>query len=583
MKLFSPFLRLAAAPIAALALAGCGDDMPFQPDMPDLPDTPEMPGTNGPVRWHVELTGLGMRSIWGTSEDALWVPGGDGFVTRRDGDSWIAVPTGIDGSIRGLWGTADDDVYGLLDSSIVHFDGTTWSIVHHAPATLSDIWGSSANDVYAVGIAGTVVHFDGTSWTSVDVDVDWYLSHVDGTAANNVYVIGRVNGNRDGILKFNGSSWTTQRLISASETLSLAVTPSGNSLVGESGSYVYGGSSELFLLSEPAVTIAALGADVLGADGDGRAFHWRHPDTEWTTFPSPIRNVWSAPWGKVYGVGTEGQIVSHDGVAWSTVREARPATQFNAIFGAPDGATFVVGGDAYVRDGDAWRPSPLANASASAAGWAVSRDFAMAVGRGGAIDHWNGNAWVSAPSSTSANLTSVWASGPADAFAVAFDGTVLHYDGAAWSPTTQLGGQLVDVHGTSGDDVFACASTRRVFHFDGAGWTDMPLPEIGLLNAIWAVSPTNVLAAGRDGLVLRYDGASWTSLPSPTDEHIEDIWARGPDAVFLLTAGGAIFRFDGAQWTTHAIAPGRLARSIWGTEDDLLAAGFATSVMRLGT
>jgi hypothetical protein len=42
---------------------------------------------------------------------------------------------------------------------MLHFDGASWTRMRSAgPAALDAIWGSGANDVYAVGDAGTVLH-----------------------------------------------------------------------------------------------------------------------------------------------------------------------------------------------------------------------------------------------------------------------------------------------------------------------------------------------------------------------------------------------------------------------------------------
>jgi len=61
---------------------------------------------------------------------------------------------------------------------ISHFDGFDWktTLVAVTP-TLQGVWGSSANDIYAVGGGarngfccsgeGTILHFNGSSWQTV--------------------------------------------------------------------------------------------------------------------------------------------------------------------------------------------------------------------------------------------------------------------------------------------------------------------------------------------------------------------------------------------------------------------------------
>jgi hypothetical protein len=68
--------------------------------------------------------------------------------------------------------------YGADQGLISHYNGSAWttSIVENT-STLQGVWGSGANDVYAVGGGsrngfcctgeGTIMHFDGDSWHTV--------------------------------------------------------------------------------------------------------------------------------------------------------------------------------------------------------------------------------------------------------------------------------------------------------------------------------------------------------------------------------------------------------------------------------
>ena len=77
---------------------------------------------------------------------------------------------------------------------------------------LMDTWGSSANDIYAVGFKGTILHFDGSSWTQMQSGTEANLEGVwgyvikDDTGAvlrTDVFAAGS-----DGtILRYNGQTW----------------------------------------------------------------------------------------------------------------------------------------------------------------------------------------------------------------------------------------------------------------------------------------------------------------------------------------------------------------------------------------
>lgn len=57
--------------------------------------------------------------------------------------------------------------------------------------TLRDVWGSSENDVYAVGDYGTVIHYDGTTWSPVTSGTTLDLFGIWGSSKNNIFAVGR--------------------------------------------------------------------------------------------------------------------------------------------------------------------------------------------------------------------------------------------------------------------------------------------------------------------------------------------------------------------------------------------------------
>jgi hypothetical protein len=65
------------------------------------------------------------------------------------------------------------------------------------------MWGSSANDVWAVGLAGTILHFDGKAWTRSTAPVTDDLWSVWGSSANDVWAV----GGHGALLRFDGKAW----------------------------------------------------------------------------------------------------------------------------------------------------------------------------------------------------------------------------------------------------------------------------------------------------------------------------------------------------------------------------------------
>ncbi|KPA12628.1 hypothetical protein MHK_007165, partial [Candidatus Magnetomorum sp. HK-1] len=68
---------------------------------------------------------------------------------------------------------------------------------------LEDIWGRSANDIYAVGNGGSIFHYNGISWSKVITTYDDDFNAIWGDVGM-VYVV----GNKGVILQYNGYSWS---------------------------------------------------------------------------------------------------------------------------------------------------------------------------------------------------------------------------------------------------------------------------------------------------------------------------------------------------------------------------------------
>lgn len=77
-----------------------------------------------------------------------------------------AVSSGSTAMLFGLWGSGADDIWAVGDGgTILHYDGMVWSAVSSGTTeSLYGVWGNGRYDLWAVGDSGTILHFDGTSW-----------------------------------------------------------------------------------------------------------------------------------------------------------------------------------------------------------------------------------------------------------------------------------------------------------------------------------------------------------------------------------------------------------------------------------
>ena len=192
-----------------------------------------------------------------------------GQSTDLDSPNWQPVSAGISQvDFFGVWGTAANNAYAVGEmGTIVHWDGSLWTRVP-APAlsqTLIGIWGSSPADIFAVGDGGIVEHFDGNSWSLQSTSTTEDLTGIWGSSPTDVFSVGR----HGTILHYDGGVWVPQSSPSAGSLF--AVTGAGGKVfaVGEAGT----------ILALPHVTVPALPTAVAGIALDRQVnLSWTAPD-----------------------------------------------------------------------------------------------------------------------------------------------------------------------------------------------------------------------------------------------------------------------------------------------------------------
>ncbi len=152
--------------------------------------------------------------LWGDGAGTLFMAGSQGNVARVDiATSTITTEVLGDAAYTyfGTWGTSANDVWavggdilGDLPGAIYHFDGVAWSLAANA-STRSDgvsqrdafkVWGRSATDVFVVGTGSLTMHWDGSAWSDIDspIDESVTLFTVAGDGASAIAVGGASNG-----------------------------------------------------------------------------------------------------------------------------------------------------------------------------------------------------------------------------------------------------------------------------------------------------------------------------------------------------------------------------------------------------
>jgi len=472
--------------------------------------------------------------------------------------------------INGIFGTAADDVWAVgSGGAILHFDGIGWNgVPSPTTAQLFGIHGSGPRDIWAVGGGGgTTLHYDGASWTVSPNPSMQALRAVYAVAPTSAWAVGAAGT----VLRFDGSGWKD------------ANNPAGRNLYG----------------------VWAASADDVFVVGDGGAHRYRNGSWD-ATFASPpinpapmsppaeLRGVWGSSPNDVFFVGPSGSLMHYNGGVFDSVTSV-PGLSLNTISGKSADDLWVVGnnGSIWHRSGVAagagaamgWRTTESYTNSSLSAVWAISRDVVWASGNDGALQRWDGQRFFNVPQrETAAMLHSVHAAPDGSAlWAVGERGTLLRWNGVQWEPTPIDTTETVrDVWCDGPDRAWAAGTNGLLLRWDGQRWQRVDSGERVELLALFGVAADDLWAAGRSGVLLHFDGSRWQRSSTVQAADLNDLWGRSSNDVWAVGNSGAVLHWDGQSWLPAAQGAPTTQNllAIWGTASELYTAGTNGTFLR---
>jgi hypothetical protein len=215
-------------------------------------------------------------ALWGPAANHLYVVNAKGEVWHFNGVAWSIVFTVPAGPVpsRAVWGSGASDIYIAADDGrVYHGSGTSWTPEDLSPGVrVEEIWGSSATDVWAFGVAGafhratspTVTwqryalsdrpirsvsgsgpndvwvveagtpnklwHWNGSAWAIVDTGATFPVIAVVAVAADDVHV----SAEQGRMLHFNGTAWSETILAPLADLKFLVATAADDVIAGSS-------------------------------------------------------------------------------------------------------------------------------------------------------------------------------------------------------------------------------------------------------------------------------------------------------------------------------------------------------------
>ena len=166
--------------------------------------------------------GKPLKSVWGNMPDNVWASGEGGTLYHFNGIDWFKIPIDSSVSLGRLYGFSSSDIYctgaksvdkgPLYDSTeyiLYHYNGNNWSPIDSFlfyngsfgdKFGFADIWGPNNSTLYTIG-RGIFLR-NGNSWINTFASPYLYSS-IYGTGADNIFAVGPYNS----VVQFNGIDW----------------------------------------------------------------------------------------------------------------------------------------------------------------------------------------------------------------------------------------------------------------------------------------------------------------------------------------------------------------------------------------
>jgi hypothetical protein len=168
------------------------------------------------------VTAVASTDVWAAGDINVSKEGV--LIEHWDGTSWSVVSSSAftgKGPIYGISADASNDVWAVGGATSLHFNGTSWSdVAGVSTVNMGSVTALSPTNVWAAGTGpgatrnsfprGTIVHWDGTSWSIVsspwpNTRVSGGLGSIAAVSANNIWATGSDAGAL--VENWDGSSW----------------------------------------------------------------------------------------------------------------------------------------------------------------------------------------------------------------------------------------------------------------------------------------------------------------------------------------------------------------------------------------
>lgn len=293
--------------------------------------------------WQTQSSGSTswLRGVWGSASNDVYVVGGSGTIlhSSNSGATWLARNSATTATLYGVWGSGSDDIYAVGTAGRIFHSadgGTTWTPqTSGTTSLLYAVWGSGSSDVFIAGAAGVMLHSanGGVTWTPQTVPTSLDLHSIWGFGSGDIFA-----GGEDGTILHStnhGATWASQPNPSL-----YAV----NGFWGGAPGDLFAVAGQVDIINGIATTFAGL---VHTGNGGGS---W----TSQTPGPSPstqLNAIWGSAVNNVYVVGNSGKLIRTVDGGTNWIRVVPAGSTLSAIWGSGPRDIYAVGVNGLIMHG----------------------------------------------------------------------------------------------------------------------------------------------------------------------------------------------------------------------------------------
>jgi hypothetical protein len=291
-----------------------------------------------------------------------------------EAQNWQLVHQDLPGALLSVWGSSEADVWSVggdsgdgLGPTVLHYDGAGWKrLVTGTSGDLLWVFGFRGGPVYLGGDGGVILRYEAGAFARMQTPSSGVsVFGIWGSSENDVWAVGGASGGASGAFawKLNGDAWEPASSFPADLADKGAMwkmfgrSPNDAWLVGTNGQAVRrsgeslaeastGVSESLFTVHANGDRFAAVGGFGTGLilENDGSGWHDRSPNGA-----APLIGVFlTAESG--YAVGQFGSVYARAGDAWNSVDTGLALeSSLHSVWCDDAGGVWAVGGDVLTK------------------------------------------------------------------------------------------------------------------------------------------------------------------------------------------------------------------------------------------